>query len=105
LTFPSSTTELHVIATQNLNKGDEVTVAYVDVSQHNNEKEKETVIEARRRRRMELARGWRFACACVKCEEEGKELSQEQKKEEGNEVQEGKDESRVEGKHDISDVE
>jgi len=104
LTFPHNTTELHLIATRDLKRGDEVTVAYVDVSQHDNEKEQETVLEARRRRRLELIRGWRFACACVKCEEEGKGLSQEQKEEERKEVPEGKDESRVERKSDITDV-
>jgi mitochondrial import receptor subunit TOM20 len=38
-------------------------VAYVDVTQHVDE----TPIEARRRRRMELVRGWRFACGCTRC--------------------------------------
>ncbi|KAF5363940.1 hypothetical protein D9756_000274 [Leucocoprinus leucothites] len=96
LSFPANTTELHIIATQNLKKGDEITVAYVDVSQHT--ESFETAAEARRRRRIELARGWRFACACPKCEEEGKELSKEEKKvEEGEiEVEDGKDESKVE---------
>lgn len=103
LTFPYNTTELHLIATRNLKRGDEVTVAYVDVSQH--EKEQETVIEARRRRRLELVRGWKFACTCVKCEEEEKGLSQEQKEEERKDVPEGKDESRVEGKSDLTDIE
>ena len=103
LTFPHNTTELHLIATQDLKRGDEVTVAYVDISQHENEKEQETVLEARRRRRLELIQGWRFACACVKCEEEERGLSQEQKEEERKEVPEGKDESRVEGKSDVID--
>lgn len=38
-------------------------MAYVDVTQHSGE----SVIEARRRRRQELARGWKFACSCSKC--------------------------------------
>lgn len=46
--------------------GDEITVAYVDVKQHADE----TAMEARRRRRMELARGWRFACTCTLCTSE-----------------------------------
>lgn len=48
-------------------------MAYVDVSQH----EGETMAEARDRRRKELALGWVFACACERCEEEGKKLSGE----------------------------
>jgi len=105
LTFPHNTTELHLIATRNLKRGDEVTVAYVDVSQYDSEKEQETVTEARRRRRLELDKGWRFACACIKCEEEEKGLSQEQREEERKEVPEGKDESRVEGNSGFADVE
>jgi import receptor subunit TOM20 len=70
------------MATCALKKGDEITVAYVDVSQHSGE----TVDEARRRRRMELVRGWRFACSCKRCAEEGLE----------GETEEGGDESRVE---------
>lgn len=42
-------------------------MAYVNISQGPNE----TVHEARFRRREELARGWRFACRCVRCTEEG----------------------------------
>lgn len=38
-------------------------MAYVDVTQHHDE----SVAEARRRRRQELARGWKFACECSKC--------------------------------------
>lgn len=38
-------------------------MAYVDVTQH----EGETAEEARRRRRFELARGWRFKCECIRC--------------------------------------
>ena len=38
-------------------------MAYVDVAQH----EGETAEEARRRRRYELARGWRFKCECTLC--------------------------------------
>lgn len=43
------------------------------------QREGETVIECRRRRRIELARGWRFACPCQRCVEEGKNLSGEEK--------------------------
>lgn len=52
-----------------MKKGDEITVSYVDVTQHPDE----TPIDARRRRRMELARGWRFACACTRCTSEAAE--------------------------------
>ena len=38
-------------------------MAYVDVAQRPGE----SVTEARRRRRQELARGWKFACECSKC--------------------------------------
>ena len=38
-------------------------MSYVDTTQH----EGETSEEARRRRRFELARGWRFKCECAKC--------------------------------------
>ncbi|KAF9450959.1 MAS20-domain-containing protein [Macrolepiota fuliginosa MF-IS2] len=102
LTFPKGTTELHVVATKDLKKGDEVSVAYVDVTRRSippvegeeGESEEESVVDARRRRRVELARGWRFACPCARCEEEGKELTSEQKGEEG--VEDGKDESKLE---------
>lgn len=70
------------MATRALQKGDEITVAYVDVLQHS----EETPEVARRRRRMELARGWRFACSCKRCAEDGLE----------GEIEEGGDESRVE---------
>ncbi|EMD40854.1 hypothetical protein CERSUDRAFT_103234 [Gelatoporia subvermispora B] len=62
-TFQSDTTELQLVATQPIKKGDEITMAYVDVSQHPDE----TPVEARRRRRIELARGWRFKCECTRC--------------------------------------
>ena len=38
-------------------------MAYVDITQQPGE----SAIEARRRRRQELARGWKFACECLKC--------------------------------------
>ncbi|KAJ4465203.1 hypothetical protein C8J55DRAFT_529205 [Lentinula edodes] len=68
--FDAGTSQLHLIATRNLKAGEELTVAYVDVTQH----EGESVVDCRRRRRMELARGWKFACLCERCEREGKEL-------------------------------
>lgn len=44
-------------------------MSYVDCTQHPGE----SAVDARRRRRMELARGWRFACACSRCTEEAAE--------------------------------
>lgn len=38
-------------------------MSYVDVT----EREGETPEDSRRRRRQELARGWKFACTCDKC--------------------------------------
>ncbi|KAF5388439.1 hypothetical protein D9615_000678 [Tricholomella constricta] len=83
--FSSGTTELHLIANRDLKKGDELTVAFVDVTKH----EDESAVECRRRRRIELARGWRFACGCARCEEEGKELTPEEHKEQAGEEKDG----------------
>lgn len=80
--FVSGTSEMSIIASRDLKKGDELTIAFVDVTQHPNE----TVVDCRRRRRAELARGWRFACGCERCAEESKsmtlleDLSEEQQK-------------------------
>ncbi|KAG6861853.1 hypothetical protein C0995_011150 [Termitomyces sp. Mi166 len=73
--FSSGTAELCLVANRDLKKGDELTIAYVDVKK----REDETTVECRRRRRIELVRGWRFACPCQRCAEEGKELSGEEK--------------------------
>ena len=59
----TSTSELSLIALRDLKKGDELTMAYVNVTQ----RPEESVTDARRRRRQELARGWKFACECSKC--------------------------------------
>ncbi|KIK82048.1 hypothetical protein PAXRUDRAFT_14928 [Paxillus rubicundulus Ve08.2h10] len=64
--FSNGTSELHLIANRALKAGDELTVAYVDVTQHDGE----SAQDCRRRRRMELVRGWRFACTCSRCAEE-----------------------------------
>jgi len=84
--FSAGTAQLHLTATRALKKGDEITVAYVDVSQYSGE----TLEAARRRRRTELARGWRFACSCKRCAEEGLQSGNE------SESEAGRDESRVE---------
>ncbi|KAG8904721.1 hypothetical protein FRB99_001307 [Tulasnella sp. 403] len=65
--FPAGTNELYLVATKDIKKGDTLTMAYVDVSTA----EGEDTIEARRRRRQEIARGWRFACDCARCTLEG----------------------------------
>ncbi|KAG6813431.1 hypothetical protein H0H92_011128 [Tricholoma furcatifolium] len=83
--FSNGTAELHLIANRDLKAGDELTVAFVDVTQH----EGETTVECRRRRRMELARGWRFACPCSRCAEEAKELSAEEKVADASEEKDG----------------
>jgi import receptor subunit TOM20 len=72
--FASGTAELHLIANQDIKRGDVLTVAFVDVTQHTDE----SPVECRRRRRVELARGWRFACGCGRCKEEEKTMSVEE---------------------------
>ncbi|KAH7916790.1 hypothetical protein BJ138DRAFT_1131771 [Hygrophoropsis aurantiaca] len=62
----NGTSELNLVAERAIKKGEEITVSYVDVTQHDGE----SVMEARRRRRIDLARGWRFACPCSRCIEE-----------------------------------
>jgi import receptor subunit TOM20 len=80
-----------LIATRDVEKGEELSVAYVDVTQHPDE----SVLEGRRRRRFELARGWKFACTCERCKEEAKEMSEENRAAEAQ--TEVKDGSKVEG--------
>ncbi|KAJ7693832.1 hypothetical protein B0H17DRAFT_1058405, partial [Mycena rosella] len=67
--FASGTSELHLIATKDLKKGDELTIAYADVAQRSGE----STAECRLRRRKELARGWKFACQCSRCVKEASE--------------------------------
>ncbi|KAH9482351.1 putative protein lysine methyltransferase SET5 [Psilocybe cubensis] len=88
--FSSGTAEISIIANRDLKKGDVLTVAFVDVTQHPDE----SVIECRRRRRFELARGWRFSCACERCIEEAQALTAEEKGSASEEQM--KDESKVE---------
>lgn len=73
-----------------MKKGDEVTISFVDVTQH----AEESVAECRRRRRGELARGWRFACTCDRCKQEAEGLSLEAKG--GAEAEKERDESKIE---------
>lgn len=65
--FESGTSELHLIATHDIKKGDELTVSYVGTKRRSHDK---NAFDARKHRRMELARGWGFACACPRCESE-----------------------------------
>ncbi|EPT03618.1 hypothetical protein FOMPIDRAFT_1022232 [Fomitopsis schrenkii] len=83
--FTSGTYELSLVASKPIKKGEEITMSYVDVSQHPDE----TPDEARRRRRQELARGWKFKCECERCLADATD---------GNDSDVGveKDESRVE---------
>jgi len=66
ISFQEGTSKLSLIATGDIKKGEELTVSFVDTTQ----KEGETVLDARRRRRVELARGWRMSCPCDRCAEE-----------------------------------
>ncbi|THH11720.1 hypothetical protein EW145_g459 [Phellinidium pouzarii] len=68
--FIGGTSELHLFATRDIEEGEELTMSYVDSTQH----AEETPVGARMRRRAELLRGWKFSCACAKCEEEEKLL-------------------------------
>jgi import receptor subunit TOM20 len=53
---------MQLVATRDIEAGDEITVLYVD--------DDEDVVQARYRRRKELARGWRFAGQCDRCARE-----------------------------------
>lgn len=88
--FSAGTSELHLVATRPIKKGEELTVSYVDVTQH----EGETAVEARRRRRYDLARGWRFKCECARCLEEAEAATEVEKEEEKLNLL--KDESKIE---------
>lgn len=78
---------MHLIATRDIKAGDEITVSYVDASIH----EEEDVVQARYRRRKELARGWRFACQCGRCAREAPSPSAGEK-----DIELKNDESKVE---------
>ncbi|OSC98985.1 MAS20-domain-containing protein [Trametes coccinea BRFM310] len=65
-TFPKGTNELHLVATKPIKKGDELTMAWVDVAPRDDV----DAGLARRQRRIELARGWRFKCECARCLQE-----------------------------------
>jgi import receptor subunit TOM20 len=77
---------MHLIAMRDIKAGDEITVSYVDSSVHDDE----DTVQARYRRRKELARGWRFACQCDRCIREAPPPSAGEKEPQLN------DESKVE---------
>lgn len=79
---------MSIIATRDLKKGDELTIAFVDVTRRPHE----SVVDCRHRRRVELARGWRFACGCNRCVEEDQSMTSE----DGLSEEQHKDYSRVE---------
>ncbi|KAI0650238.1 MAS20-domain-containing protein [Trametes meyenii] len=89
-TFPDGKNTLHLVATKRIEKGDELTMAWVDVTRT----EDQDAGLARRRRRIELARGWRFKCECAKCIAEVIEEEEKEKEEKDLDVQ--GDESKVE---------
>jgi len=84
--FESSNSEMRLVATRKVKAGDEITVSYVDTSVRDGE----DVVQARYRRRKELARGWRFACQCDRCVKEAPAPSA------GEKELELRDESKVE---------
>ncbi|KAI0353457.1 MAS20-domain-containing protein [Trametes cingulata] len=89
--FEAGANELHLIANKPIKKGDELTMAWVDVSARPDE----SAGMARRRRRIELARGWRFKCECPKCLQEVMEEMAEEKQHDEDLGVKG-DESKVE---------
>lgn len=90
--FQSGTSELALLASKDIKEGEELTVTYVDVTQH----EGEALADARRRRRVELARGWRFACTCQRCIVEARELEAESSEQTDDGVGQMEDGSKVE---------
>ena len=57
-------------------------MAYVDVTQRSGE----SVVESRRRRRQELARGWKFACECSKCAADALVQAESAEEDNGNDL-------------------
>ncbi|TFK25926.1 MAS20-domain-containing protein [Coprinopsis marcescibilis] len=73
VSFSAGTTELHLVANRDVKKGEAVDIAFVDVKQHPDE----SIADCRRRRRVELVRGWKFACGCERCEKEAEDVAAE----------------------------
>lgn len=61
------TSELHLVAAHDIKVGDQITISYVDTKKRSKDK---NALDARKHRRLELARGWGFACDCSRCKEE-----------------------------------
>ena len=59
---------MQLVAERDIDEGEELTMAYVDVAIH----EGESPSEAFERRRKELEVGWKFKCGCPKCSEDRK---------------------------------
>lgn len=70
--FASGTAELSIVAAQDIKAGEEITVSYVDTKKRSKDK---NLADARKHRRLELARGWGFACDCTRCAEEASNMS------------------------------
>jgi hypothetical protein len=66
--FKSGTNKLHLVATRDIKKGEEITMSYVENSMKDGDTEEETA-----RRRKALLEGWKFACNCSKCTLDGAE--------------------------------
>ena len=64
----NDTNEVQLVANRDISEGDELTMAYVDVSTPDSE----SPSEAFERRRKEVKAGWGFDCTCTKCSEETK---------------------------------
>lgn len=78
-TFPKGTYELHLVASRSITKGEELTMAYVEVARVPGE----SAEQCWARRRAQLVDGWRFVCRCARCvEERPKQLKQETIKDE-----------------------
>ncbi|KAL5530712.1 TOM20 [Sanghuangporus sanghuang] len=71
--FREGTSELHLVALRDIEEGEELSMAYVDVSQRTDE----SPAAAYARRRAALSQGWRFLCACARCVEDKKSLGLE----------------------------
>jgi len=61
--FPTGTNELHLVANRAISSGEELTISYTCGRGDGDDSPE----EARRKRRVKLARGWRFACECERC--------------------------------------
>ncbi|KZW03760.1 hypothetical protein EXIGLDRAFT_599478 [Exidia glandulosa HHB12029] len=66
-TFPKGTYELHLVASRSIMKGDELTMAYVNVDRRSDDVSAKQCLL---RRCAQLAAGWRFLCKCERCLQE-----------------------------------